>query len=77
MYQTEWWVLYRAAVLETNPGEVGKRVTAARNAIEKLLLAGEIPTQERAAIYDAIRALEALASERSELGNSDRAPSPD
>jgi hypothetical protein len=45
-YQSEWWALYRAAVLETNPREVGKRVTAARNAIEKRLLAGQLSHQE-------------------------------
>jgi hypothetical protein len=67
MYRTtEWWVLFSAAVLEENPGEVGKRVTAAQNAIEKRLLAGQISHQENAAIHDARRALENLAAEHSE-----------
>jgi hypothetical protein len=65
MYRTtEWWVVYSAAVLETDPAEVGKRVTAARNAIEKRLSAGQISHQENAAIHDAKRALETLAIER-------------
>jgi hypothetical protein len=64
MYRTtEWWVLYTAAVLETNPSEVGMRVTAAREAIEKRLLAGQISHQENAAIHDAKRALGTLAVE--------------
>jgi hypothetical protein len=63
-YQTEWWTLYSAAVLETNPGEVGNLVTAARNAIAQRLLSGEISHQEYAAIHDARRALETLAVER-------------
>jgi hypothetical protein len=74
MYRTtEWWVLFSAAVLETNPGEVAERVTAARSAIEKRLLAGQISHQENAAIQDARRALETLAVEHSE--NSERAKS--
>ena len=64
MYQTEWWAIYSAAVFETNPAEVGKRVTAARSAIEKRLLSGQISHQENAAIHDAKRALETLAAER-------------
>jgi hypothetical protein len=72
-YQTEWWTLYSAAVLETNPGEVEKLVTAARNAIEERLLAGQISHQENAAIHDARRALDTLAVEHSE--NSERAQS--
>ena len=65
MYRmTEWWTLYSAAVLETDPGEVGKLVTAARDAIEKRLLVGQISHQENAAIHDARRALETLAVER-------------
>ena len=64
MYRTtEWWVVYTAAVLETNPAEVGMRVTAARDAIEKRLLAGQLSHQENAAIHDARRALETLAVE--------------
>ena len=70
-YQTEWWTPYRAAVLETNPAEIEKRVTAARNAIAQRLLSGEISHQEYAAIHDARRALETLAAEHSE--NSERA----
>jgi hypothetical protein len=66
MYRTEWWALYSAAVLEANPAEVGKRVTAARDAIEKRMLAGQLSHQENAAIYDAKRALETLAVERPE-----------
>jgi hypothetical protein len=74
MYRmTEWWVLFSAAVLETNPDEIGERVAAARNAIEKRLLAGQISHQENAAIHDARRALETLAVEHSE--NSERANS--
>ena len=61
---TEWWTLYTAAVLEANPAEVVKLVTAARNAIEKRLLDGNISHQENAAIHDARRALETLAVER-------------
>jgi hypothetical protein len=72
-YQTEWWTLYSAAVLETDPTEVGKLVTAARNAIAQRLLAGQISHQEYAAIHDARRALETLAVEHSE--NSERANS--
>lgn len=65
MYRmTEWWTLYSAAVLETDPAEVGKLVTAAREAIEKRLLAGEISHQENAALHDARRALKTLAVER-------------
>jgi hypothetical protein len=65
MYRTtEWWVLFSAAVLETNPVEVEKRVTAARNAIEKRLLTGQISHQENPAIHDARRALETLQTER-------------
>jgi hypothetical protein len=65
MYRmTEWWTLYSAAVLETDPAEVGNRVTAARDAIEKRLLVGQISHQENAAIHDARRALETLAVER-------------
>jgi hypothetical protein len=64
MYRTtEWWVLYSAAILETNPAAVGKRATAARDAIEKRLLAGQLSQQENAAIHDAKRALETLAVE--------------
>ena len=65
MYRTtEWWTLYSAAVLETDPAEVGKLVTAARDAIEKRLLVGQLSHQENAAIHDARRALETLAVER-------------
>src|ERR1700733_12849552 len=64
MYQAEWWTLYRAAVLETNAAEVRKLVAAARNAIEKRLLAGQISHQENAALQDARQALETLAAER-------------
>ena len=65
MYRTtEWWTLYSAAVLETDPAEVGNRVTAAQDAIEKRLLVGQISHQENAAIHDARRALETLAVER-------------
>jgi len=64
MYRTtEWWVVDTAAVLETNPAAVGKRATAARDAIEKRLLAGQLSHQENAAIHDAKRALETLAVE--------------
>lgn len=74
MYRTtEWWVLFSAAVLETNPAEVEERVMAARSAIEKRLLTGQISHQENAAIHDARRALETLGVEHSE--NSGRANS--
>jgi hypothetical protein len=64
MYQTEWWTLYRAAILETNPDQIGKRVSASQNAIEARLLTGQVSHQENAAIYDARRTLETLAGRR-------------
>ncbi len=61
-----WWQeTYRAALLEVQPEELGRRIEAAEKAIyqrsEELKQIGPQSVEEQQAIADALRALQVLA----------------
>jgi hypothetical protein len=58
MIENNWWRLYRAAVFEINRGKVLDRVKAAEAAIRaRASLGGQVSTDERISIQDAMAAL--------------------
>jgi hypothetical protein len=67
-----WEPLYKAAMLETEVGELPKRIEAAKAALDlrKMELGGS-DLKERLAIGDAIHSLELLRAERSGLQAAD------
>ncbi len=68
MIENNWWKLYQAAVLEIDRNKLRDRVTAAEDAIRiRASLVGQVSSEERIAIQDAMAALLAL---RRELGHS-------
>ena len=65
MNENNWRELYRAAILEVNLDKLGERVKAAEEAIRaRASLNGDIPSDERIAIEDALSALSVLKQER-------------
>jgi hypothetical protein len=68
MIENNWLTLYRAAVLEIDRNKLRDRVTTAENAIRaRALLDGQVSSDERTAIEDAMAALLVM---RRELGHS-------
>ncbi len=68
MIENNWWQLYRAAVLEIDRNNLRDRVTAAEDAIRvRASIIGQVSSEERNAIQDAMAALLVL---RRELGHS-------
>jgi hypothetical protein len=68
MIENNWWEQYRAAVLEIDPNKLRDRVKAAEDAIQaRVSLNGQVTSEERIAIRDAMAALLVL---RRELGLS-------
>ena len=68
MIENNWWKLYRAAALEIDRNKLRDRVTAAEDAIRaRASLVGQVSSDERIAIQDAMAALLVL---RRELGHS-------
>jgi len=68
MIENNWWELYRAAVLEIDRNKLRDRVRAAEDAIRaRASLTGQVSSEERIAIHDAMGALLVL---RRELGHS-------
>ena len=68
MIENYWWQLYRAAVLEIDRNNLRDRVAAAEDAIRvRASLVGQVSSEERIAIQDAMPALLVL---RRELGHS-------
>jgi hypothetical protein len=68
MIENNWWELYRAAVLEIHRNKLRDRVMAAEDAIRtRASLGGQLSSEERILIQDAMTALLVL---RRELGHS-------
>jgi len=68
MIENNWWELYRAAVLEIDRNKLRGRVIAAEDAIRvRASLGGQVSSEERISIQDAMGALLVL---RRELGHS-------
>ena len=68
MIENNWWALYRAAVLEIDRNKLRGRVIAAEDAIlVRASLGGQVSSEERISIQDAMGALLVL---RRELGHS-------
>ena len=68
MIENNWLTLYRAAVLEIDRNKLRDRVTTAEDAIRtRALLDGQVSSDERTAIEDAMAALLVM---RRELGHS-------
>jgi hypothetical protein len=68
MTENNWWELYRAAVLEIDRNKLRGRVMAAEDAIRaRASLGGQVSSEERISIQDAMGALLVL---RRELGHS-------
>jgi hypothetical protein len=68
MIENNWWELYRAAVLEIDRNKLRDRVMAAEDAIRaRASLGGQVSSEERISIQDAMAALLVL---RRELGHS-------
>jgi hypothetical protein len=68
MIENNWWELYRAAVLEIDRNKLRDRVVAAEDAIRaRASLGGQVSSEERISIKDAMGALLVL---RRELGHS-------
>jgi hypothetical protein len=68
MIENNWWALYRAAVLEIDRNKLRGRVIAAEDAIRvRASLGGQVSSEERISIQDAMGALLVL---RRELGHS-------
>jgi hypothetical protein len=60
-----WRELYRAAILEVHPDKLQERVKLAEEAIRaRTALNGDMPSDERIAIQDAVNALTVLKQER-------------
>jgi len=72
MFQEAWWALYKTAILGVDRSKLDKFVADAEHAIlERCKLNGEVPTDERQALTDALSALgvvkrEQLRAERAE-----------
>ena len=61
MIEYPWWGPYKFAVLETNRNKLRDRVNAAEQAIrERASLNGQVSSEERTAIEDAMSALRML-----------------
>jgi hypothetical protein len=68
MTENDWWELYRAAVLEIDRNKLRDRVMAAEAAIRaRASLGGQVSSEERISIQDAMGALLVL---RREFGHS-------
>ena len=68
MIENNWWQLYRAAVFEIDRNNLLDRVKAAEDAIRaRASIIGQVSSEERIAIQDAMAALLVL---RRELGHS-------
>jgi hypothetical protein len=58
MIENNWWQLYRAAVFEINRSKLLDRVKAAEDAIRaRASLGGQVSSDERISIQDAMAAL--------------------
>ena len=58
MIENNWWQLYRTAVFEINRSKLLDRVKAAEDAIRaRALLGGQVSSDERISIQDAMAAL--------------------
>jgi hypothetical protein len=58
MVENNWRALYKAAVLETDPVNLGLRVKAVEDAIRaRQSLDGQVSSEERAAMKDALDSL--------------------
>ncbi len=65
MIENNWWQLYRAAVLEIDRNNLRDRVTAAEDAIRvRASIIGQVSSEERIAIQDAMAALLVLRRRR-------------
>lgn len=65
--QERWWELYKAAILETNPGKPEDHINAAEEAIVKRSsLNGEVSPDERVALDDSRTGLRVLKQEHRE-----------
>jgi hypothetical protein len=64
MTEYPWWEPYKFAVLETDRGKLKDRVIAAEHAIRaRASLDGQVSSDERIAIQDAMSALQMLRRE--------------
>lgn len=64
MVETNWRALYKAAVLETNPVKLELRMKAVEDAIcARQSLDGQVSSEERAAMKDALDSLGVLKIE--------------
>ncbi len=64
MVETNWRALYKAAVLETNPVKLELRMKAVEDAIRaRQSLDGQVSSEERAAMKDALDSLGVLKIE--------------
>jgi hypothetical protein len=64
MVENHWRALYKAAVLETDPVELELRVKAVEDAIRaRQSLNGQVSSEERAAMKDALDSLGVLKIE--------------
>lgn len=64
MLENNWHALYKAAVLETDPVKLELRVRAVEDAIRtRQSLDGEVSSEERAAMKDALDSLGVLKIE--------------
>lgn len=66
MVKSEWRVLYRAAILELDPGRLQARVKAAEDAINACVASDAlIPRDERREMDDALSTLRVLKRKQS------------
>ncbi len=64
MNEYPWWEPYKFAVLETDRNKLKDRVIAAEQAIrERVSLDGQVSSEERIAVQDAMSALQMLKRE--------------
>jgi hypothetical protein len=64
MFENDWRALYRASVLETDPVKLELRVKAVEDAIrERQALDGQVSSEERVAMKDALDSLGVLKIE--------------
>ena len=61
----EWMKLYEAAVLETNPNILSRRIEDAKDAIGRRVVRGAIDETERRAVVKTLNAIAVLKRERS------------
>ena len=61
----EWMKLYEAAVLETNPNILSRRIEDAKDAIGQRVVRGAIDETERRAVVKTLNAIAVLKRERS------------